>query len=130
MPYDQALAERVRRALAGRRGLTEKKMFGGIAFLVNGAMCVGVDKTDLIVRCEKDETGSLLRKNGVRVFDLSGGRPMKGWLLVGPEATRTAQAFKSWIDFALSWTEKAQTASKPAKRGASTKARKATPRGQ
>jgi TfoX/Sxy family transcriptional regulator of competence genes len=129
MPYDQALADRVRRALAGKRGLTEKKMFGGIAFLVNGAMCVGVDKTDLIVRCEKDETESLLRKNGVRVFDLSGGRPMKGWLLVGPEATRSTQGFKSWIDFALTWAEKAQTASKPAKRNASTKARKVSPRG-
>src|SRR5688572_16361116 len=98
MPYDPALADRVRGALAGKRGLTEKKMFGGIAFLIDGAMCVGVDKTDLIVRCEKDETEALLRRNGVRVFDLSGGRPMNGWLLVGSEATKTAQGFKSWID--------------------------------
>ena len=60
MPYDEALAERVRRALAGTPGLTEKKMFGGIAFLVKGAMCVGVDGTDLIVRCEKGETDQLL----------------------------------------------------------------------
>jgi hypothetical protein len=97
MPYDQALADRVRRALAGRQGLTEKKMFGGVAFLVNGAMCVGVDKTDLIIRCDKDETESLLAKKGVRVFDLSGGRPMKGWLLVGPKATKTAQGFSSAV---------------------------------
>jgi TfoX/Sxy family transcriptional regulator of competence genes len=116
MPYDQSLADRVRRALAGHQGLTEKKMFGGVAFLVNGAMCVGVDKTDLIIRCEKEETESLLAKTGVRVFDLSGGRPMKGWLLVGPEATKTAGEFKMWIDFALAWTAKAQTTSKPAKR--------------
>ena len=83
MPYDEALAERVRRALAGTKGLTEKKMFGGIAFLVDGAMCIGVDKGDLIVRCAKDETEALLAKVGVREFDLSGGRPMKVWLLVG-----------------------------------------------
>jgi len=100
MPYDEALAEKVRRALAGTPGLTEKKMFGGIAFLKKGAMCVGVDGTDLIIRCEKDETDQLLAKKGVRIFDLSGGRPMKGWLLVGPEATKTAAGFTSWIDFA------------------------------
>lgn len=100
MPYNEALAERVRRALAGTKGLTEKKMFGGIAFLVDGALCVGVDKDDLIVRCAKDETDALLAKKGVREFDLSGGRPMKGWLLVGPQATGTAAGFRTWLDFA------------------------------
>lgn len=100
MPYNEALAQRIRRALAGTKGLTEKKMFGGIAFLVDGTMCVGVDKDDLIVRCAKDQTEALLAKKGVREFDLSGGRPMKGWLLVGPEATGTAAGFKAWLDFA------------------------------
>jgi hypothetical protein len=100
VPYNEALAARVRHALAGTEGLTEKKMFGGIAFLVDGAMCIGVDKDDLIVRCAKDETEALLAKKGVREFDLSGGRPMKGWLLVGPEATRTAAGFQGWVDFA------------------------------
>ena len=93
MPYDEALAERVRRAPRGARNLTEKKMFGGVAFMVNGAMCVGVDKTDLIIRCEKPQTEQLLLKKGVRTFDLSGGRPMKGWLLVGAEATSTSAGF-------------------------------------
>src|SRR5215510_7431608 len=105
MAYDEALAERVRTALAGTNGLTEKKMFGGIAFLVGGAMCVGVDKDDLIIRCEKEQTESLLKKRGVRVFDLSGKRPMQGWLLVGPDATKTASGFKSWIHFAVDWTK-------------------------
>ena len=76
-------------------------MFGGIAFLVNGTMCVGVDKDDLIVRCEKDETEKLLAKKGVRECDLSGGRPMKGWLLVGPASAGTTAGFKAWIRFAL-----------------------------
>jgi TfoX/Sxy family transcriptional regulator of competence genes len=129
MPYDQALADKVRRALAGTPGLTEKKMFGGIAFLMRGSMCVGVDGTDLIVRCEKDETGQLLTKKGVRIFDLSGGRPMKGWLLVGPEATKTTAAFKSWLDFALAWTSKAEKAPKPAKKPAKAKAPKVARRG-
>ena len=98
MAYNEALAEKVRRALAGTEGLTEKKMFGGIAFLVDGAMRIGVDNDDLIVRCAKDQTERLLEKKGVREFDLSGGRPMKGWLLVGPEATRTAAGFEAWIE--------------------------------
>jgi TfoX/Sxy family transcriptional regulator of competence genes len=116
MPYNEALAQKVRDALAGTKGLTEKKMFGGIAFLVGGVMCVGVDKDDLIIRCEKDQTGTLLAKRGVRPFDLSGKRPMQGWLLVGPEATRTAAGFKSWIDFALQWTKR--DAKAPAQRAA------------
>jgi TfoX/Sxy family transcriptional regulator of competence genes len=116
MPYDEALAKRVRHALAEIPDLTEKKMFGGVAFLVKGAMCVGVHGSELIVRCTKDETEPLLKKNGVRIFDLSGGRPMKGWLLVGPAATQTTAGFRSWINFALAWTAKAEAAPKPAKR--------------
>jgi TfoX/Sxy family transcriptional regulator of competence genes len=119
VPYNEVLADKVRRALAGTDGLTEKKMFGGIAFLVNGAMCVGVDKDDLIVRCEQDETDKLLARKGVREFDLSGGRPMKGWLLVGPAATGTAAGLRAWITFALAHAAKALTTTKrPAKRRA------------
>jgi len=124
MPYDEALADRVRKALAGTRGLTEKQMFGGIAFLMNGAMRVGVHGTDLIVRCQREETDQLLAKTGVRIFDLSGGRPMKGWLLVGPPGTKTVSGFKSWIDFALAWTPKTKKAPKPATKRASGKTRK------
>ena len=117
MPYNEALAEKVRRALAGTEGLTEKKMFGGIAFLVNGVMCVGVDKDDLIVRCEKDETEALLKKKGVREFDLSGGRPMKGWLLVGPQATGTTAGFNAWSEFARARASSSTRAKKrPTKR--------------
>jgi hypothetical protein len=93
---------------------------GGIAFLVGGAMCVGVDKDDLILRCEKEQTEAMLTKRGVRPFDLSGKRPMQGWLLVGPDATKTAAGFRSWIDFALEWTKKAAKA--PAKRRAKRRA--------
>jgi hypothetical protein len=110
VPYSEALAERVRRALAGTKDVTEKKMFGGLAFMVNGAMCVGVDRDDLIVRCARDETETQLAKKGVREFDLSGGRPMKGWLLVGPEATGTPAGFEAWIAFARARAENAPKA--------------------
>ena len=111
MAFDEALAQKVRQALAGVTGVEEKRMFGGIAFMVAGAMCIGVDKDDLIIRCEKDETDELLREAGVRVFDLSGGRPMKGWLLVGPEGTGTARDLKRWTDFAI---ERSKRGAKPA----------------
>jgi TfoX/Sxy family transcriptional regulator of competence genes len=107
LAYDEALAARVRQALGARPSVREKKMFGGIAFLIDDAMCIGVDKSDLIVRCDKAETDALLALPGVRVFDLSGGRPMKGWLLVGPEATKTASGFKRWFDRAVAWSTKA-----------------------
>jgi len=99
MPYNEQTAERVRRALAGTRKVTEKKMFGGIAFMVNDKMCVGVDKDDLIIRCAPEMTDELLSKKGARLFDLT-GRPMKGWLLIGPEGTSTPKGFDYWVGVA------------------------------
>ncbi len=107
MAYNADLAELVRQAITGVKGVTEKKMFGGIAFMANDRMLIGVDKDDLIIRCEKEETDALLKKKGVRVFDLSGGRPMKGWLLVGPEATKTAKGRSEWVEFAIAGNKKA-----------------------
>lgn len=108
MAYNADLAELVRQAITGVKGVTEKKMFGGIAFMANDRMLIGVDKDDLIIRCEKEETDALLKKKGVRVFDLSGGRPMKGWLLVGPEATKTAKGLSEWVEFAIAENKKAR----------------------
>src|SRR5215468_113567 len=78
MAFDEALANRVRPLLAGTRGLVEKKMFGGLAFLVRGNMSVGIHGAELIVRIEPDETDKALKQPGVRHFDIT-GRPMKGW---------------------------------------------------
>jgi hypothetical protein len=85
MAYDEALAERVRSALAGREGLTERKMFGGIGFMLNGNMCVGVHGEELIVRIPPEQTEEALSRPHTREFDMT-GRPMKGWLLVGADA--------------------------------------------
>ena len=57
-------------------------------------MCIGVDKDDIMLRCEVDETDELLKKKGARIFDLSGGRPMKGWLLVDEEDTKNKKDFE------------------------------------
>ncbi len=101
MAFSEKLAARVRAALSGVGAITEKRMFGGLVFMRDGAMLIGVDKDDLIVRCPKEETDAHLKRRGVRVFDLSGGRPMKGWLLVGKSATQTDRGFEEWIAFAL-----------------------------
>jgi TfoX/Sxy family transcriptional regulator of competence genes len=96
MAFDEALAERVRGLLAEESGVVEKKMFGGIAFLANGNMSVGVHGSELIVRIDPAETDSALKARGVRIFDIT-GRPMKGWLLVSDSALADKKAFGGWV---------------------------------
>jgi TfoX/Sxy family transcriptional regulator of competence genes len=108
MAYDADLARRVRALLAVQPGLTEKHMFGGVAFMLQGNMACGVSGDELIVRVGPgDEV--LVRQPGVRPFDMT-GRPMKGWLLVGPEGYDTDASLQDWVtrgsEFALSLSPK------------------------
>jgi hypothetical protein len=96
MAFDEALADRIRKGLSRKQGITEKKMFGGIGFLLNGNMCVGVWKESLIVRLDPDNTDDALKEPFVKEFDIT-GRPMKGWVLVGPEGIRDDGQLKDWI---------------------------------
>ena len=106
MAYDQKLAERLRLALKGQKGIVEKKLFGGVAFLLNGNMSVGVNKNDLIVRLDPDEHDALLKRPHARTFDLSaGGRPMKGWMLVAPAGVKAEKDLKSWIDIGVKYAK-------------------------
>jgi len=102
MAYDETLAERIRKALGKRKGLVAKQMFGGIAFLLNGNMCVGVHKDELIVRLDPDKTDAALTKPHTRLFDLS-GRPMKGWILVAPKGIATAGQLGTWLTLAAEY---------------------------
>jgi TfoX/Sxy family transcriptional regulator of competence genes len=79
MPYNDELADRVRFALRERDGISEKKMFGGICFLIKGKMLAGVTKDDLMVRVGADNHDRLLEEKGARLMDFT-GRPMKGYL--------------------------------------------------
>jgi TfoX/Sxy family transcriptional regulator of competence genes len=97
MAYDENLATRIRTLLEGRDGIGEKKMFGGIAFLLNGNMACGVNGPDMIVRLAPEETDAALAEPGVRLFDMS-GRPMKGWIMVAAEATAKAKDLRRWVD--------------------------------
>ena len=91
------LAERIRAELARRDDITEKKMFGGIGFMLAGNMACGVHGDDLIVRLDADEAEKALTEAYVRRFDLT-GRAMKGWVFVGPEATASDQDLAGWVD--------------------------------
>jgi len=102
MAFDERLGERVRGALGRRKGLVEKKMFGGIAFLLNGNMCVGVHQADLIVRVAPEQTDSVLKQRHTRVFDLT-GRPMKGWILVEAGGLKTEAALEKWVELAVAF---------------------------
>jgi TfoX/Sxy family transcriptional regulator of competence genes len=97
MAFDEGLAERVRSLLGARPDLEEKEMFGGLAFLVGGNMCCGVAGDDLIVRLDRDRADELLKsESGARPFDMT-GRPMRGWLLVEPEAIAGDAELESWV---------------------------------
>lgn len=85
MAYDEALAERLRERLAEVGDAGERKMFGGLTFMVNGNMAVGVMGDDLIVRLAPDDAQAALAQPGAREFDFT-GRPMRGWVVVAGEA--------------------------------------------
>ena len=97
MAYDEALAERIRGALRGRDGVTERKMFGGIAFMVGGNMAVGVIRDDLMVRVGPDAHDEALAQPHVRVFDF-GGRPSRGMVYVAPEGVTSDPELTRWVD--------------------------------
>src|SRR5262249_2479798 len=102
MAFDEKLAERIKTQLGKRRGLVEKKMFGGIAFMLNGNMCVGVHGSELIVRLAVEDTDRALRKKHTRIFDIT-GRPMKGWLLVESAGLKTDAALAEWVGVAVDY---------------------------
>ncbi len=104
MSYSESLASRVRDALARRKGVVEKKMFGGVGFLLNGNMLMGVWKDSLIVRLGAVRGEQALREPHVREFDIT-GRAMKGWVLVEPEGMDEDRELEEWIDRAWSFVK-------------------------
>jgi hypothetical protein len=95
--YDEGLADRVRDLLSVREGWSERKMFGGIGFMVGGNMACGVQGEELIVRLDPEEAERALSEEHTRVFDIT-GRPMKGWVLVAPPALSSDEDLAGWVD--------------------------------
>src|ERR687891_1818170 len=97
MAYDEHLAGRIRELIAAEEGFAEKKMFGGLAFLIGGNMAVAASgQGGLMVRVDPDETESLLAKPHSRPFEMR-GREMTGWLRVDAEGVRTKGGLEPWV---------------------------------
>ena len=97
MAYDEALADRVREALGARAGVTERKMFGGIAFMVGGNMAVGVLGEELMVRLDPDDAEQALAESNTRPMDFT-GKPMKGMLFVEPAGAEGDADLAGWVE--------------------------------
>ncbi len=111
MAYSQDLAQRVRQQLQQIPGYVEKKMFGGVGYMINGNMACGVHGDDLIVRLGPGGYEQALERPSVRPFDMT-GRPMKGWIMVGPEGVRTPDQLAGWVRQGIAFAQ-----SLPAKGG-------------
>lgn len=105
MAYDEGLAQRIGDMLGEQPGLVEKKMFGGVGFLLHGNMACGVHKDALVVRVGPERYDEALKRPHTRPFDIT-GRPMKGWVMLAADGYEADDDLNSWvqqgIEFALS----------------------------
>jgi hypothetical protein len=101
MPFDKHLADRVRRVIA-QTGTTEKKMFGGLVFLVEGNICVGLWHESLIARVGPEAYQAALDRPHVKEFDVT-GRPMRGWVLIQSAGLTTDLDLDYWVDLSLDY---------------------------
>ena len=104
MAYDEKLASRIRSILKGTRGLEEKKLFGGVGFLVKGNMACGVHEDSLMARIKPETTAAALKRPSVRPFDIT-GKPMQGWILVSAAGCKTESALAKWVKESLAFAK-------------------------
>jgi TfoX/Sxy family transcriptional regulator of competence genes len=105
MAYSKSLADRIRWALRSNHNIEEKKMFGGVGFLLNGNMLVGVWESSLIVRLGPEQAAEALKRSTVKEFDVT-GRPMKGWVMVEPDGLDSDTELANWVEQAKQFVEK------------------------
>jgi len=111
MAYDEALAERIRELVAGEPGLTEQKMFGGLAFLIGGNMAVAASgQGGALVRVDPEESDSIVASTSARPMEMR-GRELQGWLRVASEDVRTKRQLAKWVKLGTTYAR-----SLPAKR--------------
>ncbi|HAX67998.1 MAG TPA: RNA methyltransferase [Anaerolineae bacterium] len=101
MAYNLKLAERIRAVVKGWP-IIEKKMFGGVGYMLHGNMACGILGDDLIVRVHLEDYEKLLKRTHVKIFTMKNGpRPMKGWLMVEPEGYKTGKQLSSWVKMGM-----------------------------
>ncbi|GGB02670.1 TfoX/Sxy family protein [Puia dinghuensis] len=111
MAYNEKLADRVRARFAGLRNVEEKKMMGGLTFMYNGKMCVGIIKDDLMCRIDPALHEDSIARTGCRTMDFT-NRPMSGFIMVDERGMKTQKDFDYWIDLALDFNKKAKPSKK------------------
>jgi TfoX/Sxy family transcriptional regulator of competence genes len=102
--HSERLASRVREILAEGEQVAERRMFGGLAFMVNGHMCCGIIRDDLMLRLGADQAGHALKEPNVRPMDFT-GRPLKGYVFVGPPGLRTEARLRRWLGLARQFVD-------------------------
>ncbi len=104
MAYDQGLAERLKYLLQDRPDMVEKKMFGGIGWLLSGNMCVGIHKDDLVIRIGAELCEKVLLEPHAKPMDIT-GKPMKGWAMINPEGLEDDADLKRYTDLAIGFVK-------------------------
>jgi len=112
MPYNEKLADRVREIIAeSNKKIEEKKMFGGLCFMVNDKMCVGVESERLMVRLDPEKQDEVMEMEGCSPMDFT-GKVMKGFVFVDINALRTNKQLRYWMDLALAYNKIAKASRK------------------
>ena len=105
MAFDENLAARIRTALGRKKGVEEKKMFGGLCFLLHGHMLVGVWKNSLIARIGQEQAAEGMLEPHAKQMDIT-GKPMKGWIMVEPDGVADDAEVKKWVQRAVKFVGK------------------------
>jgi len=111
MSYSEKLADRIRKRLAGLRHVEEKPMMGGLTFMYNGKMCVGVIKDELMCRIDPALHEQAIARRGCRTMDFT-NRPMIGYVLVDESGMKSQAEFAHWIELALDFNKRAKASKK------------------
>lgn len=114
MPYNETLANRIREQLADLPNIEEKEMMGGLAFMYNGKMCVGVIQDEMMCRIDPDKYEMAVEKHGCRPMDFT-GKPMRGWVMIEESGMSSKQDFDYWTGLALEFNKKAKASKKKKK---------------
>ena len=111
MAYNEKLANRIREVLVNVRKVKEKEMMGGLTFMVNDKMCVGIIKDEMMCRIAPELQDSVLERRGCRVMDFT-GRPMKGYVMIDDSGMKTKKEFDYWIGLCLDFNKVAKSSKK------------------
>lgn len=114
MAYDEILGNRIREALMNLPNIEEKEMMGGLTFMYNDKMCIGIIKDEMMCRIDPDFHETAVEKQGCRTMDFN-KRPMKGYVLVDDTGMRTKSEFDYWINLSLEFNSKAKASKKKKK---------------